>query len=81
MANTLTTWIFVILLGLSADGAREVPYSITGHDGTSLSSLVGDDGICKAMVETQGYVCEEHTVYRTPHLYTIITEFLFLCID
>ncbi|XP_057510827.1 triacylglycerol lipase 2-like [Actinidia eriantha] len=62
MANTLTTWIFVILLGLSADGARKVPYSITGHDGTSLSSLVGDDGICKAMVETQGYVCEEHTV-------------------
>ncbi|GFS38720.1 Myzus persicae-induced lipase 1 [Actinidia rufa] len=62
MANTLTTWIFVILLGLSVDGARKVPYLITGHDGTSLSSLAGDDGICKAMVETQGYVCEEHTV-------------------
>ena len=81
MANTLTTLIFVILLGISADGLRKVPYSINSRDGTSLSSLVGDDGICKTMVETQGYVCEEHTVYRIHHLYTIHTEFCFLCID
>ncbi|KAK2442547.1 triacylglycerol lipase [Trifolium repens] len=28
----------------------------------STSSLVSNDGICKTLVETQGYACEEHTV-------------------
>ncbi|CAL5403401.1 unnamed protein product [Camellia sinensis] len=63
MANTLTiTLVSVILLCLSADGARTVSYSSNGQGGRSLSSLVANDGICKSMVDTQGYVCEEHTV-------------------
>ncbi|KAL7216358.1 hypothetical protein ACSBR1_028328 [Camellia fascicularis] len=52
MANTLLTLLLVIPLSLSADGAR-----------TKLHpNLVADDGICKSMVESQGYVCEHHKV-------------------
>ncbi|KAI8008900.1 Triacylglycerol lipase 2 [Camellia lanceoleosa] len=52
MANTLLTLLLVIPLSLSADGAR-----------TKLHpNLVAGDGICKSMVESQGYVCEHHKV-------------------
>jgi len=39
---------------------------ITIANGFSASSLVNnDDGICKSMVETQGYKCEEHKVNKS----------------
>ncbi|KAA8524763.1 hypothetical protein F0562_011186 [Nyssa sinensis] len=62
MANIITTSILVILFSLSAAEATTKLYSVNGHDGMSASPLVAIDGICKSMVETQGYVCEEHTV-------------------
>ncbi|GMP66692.1 hypothetical protein CsSME_00026949 [Camellia sinensis var. sinensis] len=63
MADITITLVSVILLCLSADGrARTLPYLINGQGGRSLSSLVADDGICKSLVDTQGYVCEEHNV-------------------
>ncbi|KAE9457917.1 hypothetical protein C3L33_10178, partial [Rhododendron williamsianum] len=42
-------------------GARQVPYTINTNNGRFLSSSDSDVGICKSMVETQGYSCEEHT--------------------
>lgn len=51
MANTVTSIILVILFCGSAVGTR-----------TRLLSVKGQDGICEAMVQRQGYVCEEHTV-------------------
>jgi len=32
----------------------------TGNEFSASSLLNNDDGICKIMVETQGYTCEEH---------------------
>ncbi|CAK9134761.1 unnamed protein product [Ilex paraguariensis] len=43
---------------LAAVGSRLNPYPINIQDGVPLAV----DGICKSMVETQGYVCEEHKV-------------------
>jgi lysosomal acid lipase/cholesteryl ester hydrolase len=37
----------------------------------STSSLVSNDGICKTLVETQGYACEEHTVNITILFHTL----------
>lgn len=51
MADTVTSIILVILFCGSAVGTR-----------TRLLSVKGQDGICEAMVQRQGYVCEEHTV-------------------
>ncbi|KAI8552043.1 hypothetical protein RHMOL_Rhmol06G0233700 [Rhododendron molle] len=65
MANSLTISILVFLLCVSADGARQVPYTINTNNGRFLSCLNSDVGICKSMVETQGYSCEEHTVTTT----------------
>ncbi|KAF7141431.1 hypothetical protein RHSIM_Rhsim06G0168900 [Rhododendron simsii] len=66
MANSLPICILVFLLCVSADGARKVPYTINTNNGRFLSSLDSssdsDVGICKSMVEPQGYSCEEHTV-------------------
>ncbi|CAL5403400.1 unnamed protein product [Camellia sinensis] len=50
------------VLNISDGRARTLPYLINGQGGRSLSSLVADDGICKSLVDTQGYVCEEHNV-------------------
>ncbi|KAF7141234.1 hypothetical protein RHSIM_Rhsim06G0169100 [Rhododendron simsii] len=47
---------------LITDGARQVPYTINTNNGRLLWSSGSDVGICKSMVETQGYSCEEHTV-------------------
>ncbi|KAG5545657.1 hypothetical protein RHGRI_017965 [Rhododendron griersonianum] len=65
MANSLTICILVFLLCVSADGARQVPYTINTNNGRFLSSLDSDVGICESMVEPQGYSCEKHTVTTT----------------
>ncbi|XP_057461065.1 triacylglycerol lipase 2-like [Actinidia eriantha] len=62
MANTLIISVLLILLCLSVDGARTKQYSTRGKNGISQSPFVADDGICKSMVESQGYVCEDHKV-------------------
>ncbi|KAA8526557.1 hypothetical protein F0562_008240 [Nyssa sinensis] len=59
MANSLTTIFLVILFCGSAVGIG-TKLSLTK---VQDSAFVGaDDGICKSMVETQNYVCQEHTV-------------------
>ncbi|KAM7503691.1 hypothetical protein LguiB_002595 [Lonicera macranthoides] len=52
MANSKISLVLVVILCVSAGEARRKVYKINGQDG----------GICKSMVVTQGYVCEEHTV-------------------
>uniref|UniRef100_A0A2C9UUE5 Lipase n=1 Tax=Manihot esculenta TaxID=3983 RepID=A0A2C9UUE5_MANES len=66
MANTLTTPILVVIL-LSLSGitaaARTKLHLITRQD-VSLLSPNNTDSLCNSMVETQGYICQEHKV---PH--------------
>ena len=58
--STLTSVVLVILFCGSAVGTRPKKlFSTKIQDGVSAAT---DDGICKLMVETQGYTCEEHTV-------------------
>lgn len=51
MAHTLTPLLLLILFCASAAGARPRLYSVDGQN-----------GICKSMVDIQGYSCEEHKV-------------------
>ncbi|KAG8642237.1 triacylglycerol lipase 2 [Manihot esculenta] len=64
MANTLTTPILVVIL-LSLSGitaaARTKLQLITRQD-ASLLSPNNTHSLCKSMVETQGYICQEHKV-------------------
>ncbi|KAM3744934.1 hypothetical protein ACB098_06G088300 [Castanea mollissima] len=46
----------------SAVGSRTKLISVKGQDDTSALAPVPNDGICTSMVETKGYVCEEHKV-------------------
>ncbi|KAL9457426.1 hypothetical protein AB3S75_006470 [Citrus x aurantiifolia] len=63
MLNSLISLCFVTLFCVSAAAAsRTKIYSITGHEGKFASSPPAADGICKSMVQSQGYVCHEHTV-------------------
>jgi lysosomal acid lipase/cholesteryl ester hydrolase len=64
MAEILATQILAILFCLTAAAAaaRTKFYSFNSQDGTSVSSLNANDGICKSVVEPQGYACQEHTV-------------------
>ncbi|XP_030929953.1 triacylglycerol lipase 2-like isoform X1 [Quercus lobata] len=62
MANTITSIILVILFCGSAVGSRTKLISVKGQDGMSALAPVPNDGICTSMVETKGYVCEEHKV-------------------
>uniref|UniRef100_A0A2N9ETQ2 Partial AB-hydrolase lipase domain-containing protein n=1 Tax=Fagus sylvatica TaxID=28930 RepID=A0A2N9ETQ2_FAGSY len=43
-------------------GSRTKLISVKSQDGMSALAPVPNDGICTSMVETQGYVCEEHKV-------------------
>lgn len=67
MANAFTISILVILFCLSAAAAARMNlYPIKGQDdSTSALSPSANDGICKLMVEPQGYVCQEHMVLGT----------------
>ncbi|XP_061961320.1 triacylglycerol lipase 2-like isoform X2 [Populus nigra] len=64
MAETLATQILAILFCLSAAAAASGAkvYSFNSQNSTSLSSLNANNGICKSVVEPQGYACQEHTV-------------------
>ncbi|KAJ9176845.1 hypothetical protein P3X46_012117 [Hevea brasiliensis] len=67
MANTLTTSILVVFLlcfsGIAAAAAaRTKLHLVTSQDGMSVLFPNESGGICKSMVETQGYVCQEHKV-------------------
>ncbi|KAI4308410.1 hypothetical protein L6164_031489 [Bauhinia variegata] len=53
MANTIITFLSVFVLCISAAEGRKTLNAINGEV---------DDGICKSIVETQGYKCEEHKV-------------------
>ncbi|KAM4103560.1 hypothetical protein ACJW30_06G088000 [Castanea mollissima] len=46
----------------SAVGSRTKLISVKGQDDTSALAPLPNDGICTSMVETKGYVCEEHKV-------------------
>lgn len=59
MANSLASIILLILFCGSAIGTRTKLFSFKGQKGISA---VSDDGICKSVVDPQGYVCQEHTV-------------------
>ncbi|KAL2538022.1 Triacylglycerol lipase 2 [Forsythia ovata] len=55
MANTIKLLVLLLFSFAIGDGARtKFP--------TTLQTSTGIDGICKSMVETQGYICEEHKV-------------------
>lgn len=62
MANTLTSIILVILFCGLAVGSRTKLISVKGQDGMFALAPVPNDGICTSMVETKGYVCEDHKV-------------------
>lgn len=79
MANPLSTLLLVALLSLSAAAATRTKLQPTNNV---------DGGICKSLVETQGYACEEHKVtkfYKMPalvlsffHQFIYVTLFLAL---
>lgn len=75
MANTLITLILVIqlcvLAGCVAAGTKL--YSI--NNGGENDMLISADGICKSMVEPQGYICQEHTVINI-----LLTSIMFYLI-
>lgn len=65
MTSSVRIGFFSILLicitvsiSVSAQGRK----SLYTTNEFSANSLVTNDGICKTLVETQGYKCEEHTV-------------------
>ncbi|XVF88576.1 hypothetical protein PTKIN_Ptkin19aG0061800 [Pterospermum kingtungense] len=65
VANSVTCIILLILFCGSAAGSRTKLFSSKAQEnGIAMAALAPspDDGICKSMVETQGYDCEEHTV-------------------
>ncbi|KAJ4830353.1 hypothetical protein Tsubulata_031790 [Turnera subulata] len=61
---SLTTLALVILFCLSVAAATRTKLysSVSAHDGASALAPNADDGICKSMIEPQGYVCQEHQV-------------------
>ncbi|WVZ20172.1 hypothetical protein V8G54_007494 [Vigna mungo] len=63
MANVVVS-LFSLLLCMAA-GAQGRKTLRLGHQWLTSYPVIDDDvdGICKTMVETQGYTCEEHKVY------------------
>ncbi|KAK7327223.1 hypothetical protein VNO80_31588 [Phaseolus coccineus] len=62
MASTVVTFFSLVLLCMAPAQGRKTP---TLHNQSLTSnSVIHDyvDGICKTMVEAQGYTCEEHKV-------------------
>ncbi|CAK9184075.1 unnamed protein product [Ilex paraguariensis] len=59
MTNSLVSIILVVVFCGLAAGTRTTLFLTEAQDAVSA---VADDGICKSMVETQGYFCEEHMV-------------------
>jgi lysosomal acid lipase/cholesteryl ester hydrolase len=61
MASRVISLLSILLLCITIAQGRKTLY--TSND-FSASSLNTNDGICKTMVETQGYTCEEHKVNK-----------------
>jgi lysosomal acid lipase/cholesteryl ester hydrolase len=59
MVSIVVSFISTVLLCITATHGRKTLYTTKEF---SASSPVINDGICKTMVETQGYTCEEHKV-------------------
>ncbi|KAK2388479.1 triacylglycerol lipase [Trifolium repens] len=59
MANIGVSLISLVLFCSTASHGRKTLYTTKE---ISASSLIINDGICKTMVEIQGYTCEEHKV-------------------
>lgn len=81
MGSTLTSIILVILFCGSAigDRTRTKLLSVKGQDGMSAAAPVPSDGVCKSMVETRGYVCEEHSVEYQHSLVSSRPSIEFYC--
>ncbi|GAU23919.1 hypothetical protein TSUD_181080 [Trifolium subterraneum] len=58
-SSRVISLLSILLLYITIAQGRKTLY--TSND-FSASSLDPNDGICKTMVETQGYICEEHKV-------------------
>ncbi|XP_057431460.1 triacylglycerol lipase 2-like isoform X1 [Lotus japonicus] len=58
MANIVLVLFSIVLLCITAAQGRKTLHTYNEIPASSVSN----DGICKTMVETQGYNCEEHTV-------------------
>ncbi|KAJ0051972.1 hypothetical protein Pint_01941 [Pistacia integerrima] len=63
MVNTTVTLILAMIVFSVwvAAAARTKLHSINGKEGQFASSPPTKDGICKTLVELQGYICHEHT--------------------
>ncbi|CAJ2668468.1 unnamed protein product [Trifolium pratense] len=59
MASTIVSLISILLICIAIAQGKNTLYTTKEF---SVSSSVNNDGICKTIVETQGYICEEHTV-------------------
>ncbi|WJX28746.1 hypothetical protein P8452_17428 [Trifolium repens] len=59
MASTIVSLISILLFCITVAQGRKALYTINEF---SASSPVINDGICKNIVEIQGYTCEEHKV-------------------
>ncbi|CAJ1965288.1 unnamed protein product [Sphenostylis stenocarpa] len=62
MANTVFTLFSLVLICITATQGRKTLH--LNHELLTSNPVFGDDvhGICKTMVETLGYTCEEHKV-------------------
>ncbi|TKY49409.1 Triacylglycerol lipase 2 [Spatholobus suberectus] len=61
MANTVVSLFSIVLLCITAAQGRKTLH-LNNEWLTSYPVINDIDGICKTMVETQGYTCEEHKV-------------------
>jgi len=62
MANTVVSLFSIVLLCITAAQGRKRLH-LNNERLTSYPVINDIDGICKTMVETQGYTCEEHQVH------------------
>ncbi|KAI9090130.1 hypothetical protein K1719_028826 [Acacia pycnantha] len=58
----LSTFLSIFLVCISEVQGRKSLYSLNGKDEVPSFFRSDSDGICKSMVDTQGYKCEEHKV-------------------
>lgn len=67
MANTVLSLFSIVLLWMiTAEGRKTLHLN---NEWLTFSPFINDiDGVCKTMVETQGYTCEEHEVHITKYL-------------
>lgn len=69
MASTVVSLSSIVLLcTITAVQGRKTLHHLNNEWLTSYSVINDIDGICKTMVETQGYTCEEHQVNITIYL-------------